>query len=96
VGADLYAVLESCRWIGVLLTPLLPDLSGRILAQLACPALSSGALWPASQGRAEAERMAAASHSAWQDSRRWGLLPSPFPLPEAAPVMQRLELLDPL
>jgi methionyl-tRNA synthetase len=96
VGADLYAVLESCRWIGVLLTPLLPDLSGRILAQLACPPLSSDALWPARCERAAAERAAADVHAAWVESLCWGLLASAAPLPEAAPVMQRLELLDPL
>ena len=34
VGNDLYAVLESTRLVGVLLSPLVPDLSGRILNQL--------------------------------------------------------------
>ena len=34
VAHDLYSVLESCRLIGVLLYPLVPDLSSRILAQL--------------------------------------------------------------
>ncbi|MGC6482415.1 MAG: methionine--tRNA ligase [Synechococcus sp.] len=34
VGSDLYAVLECCRIVGVLLNPLVPDLSGRILDQL--------------------------------------------------------------
>lgn len=34
VGNDLYAVLESTRIVGLLLAPLLPDLSDRILAQL--------------------------------------------------------------
>lgn len=96
VGADLYAVLESCRWIGLLLTPLLPDLSSRMLTQLACPSLSCGALWPASTPREGAEAAAAAVNAAWQDGRRWGGLLEETPLPEASPVMQRLEVLDPL
>ena len=35
VGADLYAVLECSRLVGLLLNPLVPDLSNRILKQLA-------------------------------------------------------------
>ena len=34
MGNDLYAVLEATRIVGLLLAPLLPDLSQRILAQL--------------------------------------------------------------
>ena len=34
VAMDIYCVLESCRLIGVLLNPLVPDLSTRILNQL--------------------------------------------------------------
>ena len=34
VANDIYSVLESCRIIGVLLNPLVPDLSHRILNQL--------------------------------------------------------------
>ena len=34
VGNDLYAVLEATRIVGLLLAPLLPELSKRILAQL--------------------------------------------------------------
>jgi methionyl-tRNA synthetase len=48
VGADLYAVLETCRWVALLLVPLLPDLSGRMMAQLAQPAIdgvSPGHAW---------------------------------------------------
>jgi methionyl-tRNA synthetase len=48
VGADLYAVLETCRWVALLLVPLLPDLSGRMLAQLGQPAIdgvSPGHAW---------------------------------------------------
>jgi methionyl-tRNA synthetase len=96
VGSDLYAVLESCRWIGVLLTPLLPDLSSRILAQLDCQPIPCGALWPATSDLRAAQAAADTARLAWEDSRCWGGLPSPFPLPEASPVMQRLEVLEPL
>ena len=34
VANDIYSVLESCRIIGVLLNPIVPDLSERILKQL--------------------------------------------------------------
>ena len=34
VAKDIYSVLESCRLIGVLLFPIVPDLSSRILSQL--------------------------------------------------------------
>ena len=34
MAIDLYAVLEAARLVGVLLAPLLPDLSARILEQL--------------------------------------------------------------
>ena len=34
VANDIYSVLESCRLIGVLLFPIVPDLSSRILSQL--------------------------------------------------------------
>ncbi len=34
VAQDIYSVLESCRIIGVLLNPIVPDLSERILKQL--------------------------------------------------------------
>jgi methionyl-tRNA synthetase len=53
VAADLYAVLETCRWVAVLVAPLLPDLSGRMLAQLAQPGLASdraGSDWAAVRG----------------------------------------------
>ena len=35
VGDDLYAVLEAARQVALLLLPLLPDLSQRLLSQLA-------------------------------------------------------------
>ncbi|MEB3333267.1 MAG: methionine--tRNA ligase, partial [Synechococcaceae cyanobacterium] len=80
VAADLYAVLEACRWIGVLLAPLLPDLSSRILEQLGQPPLAS-------------ERPFAGG---FQALLSWGQLRSGQALPEAQPVMQRLELDSPL
>ena len=81
VAADLYAVLETCRWLGLLLGPLLPDLSARLLAQLAEPALDS-AHTASEQGAA----------SPWTLAFTWGLLPPGRTLPEPSPVMLRLEL----
>jgi methionyl-tRNA synthetase len=96
VGADLYAVLESCRWIAVLLTPLLPDLSSRMLQQLACPTSPCDAFWPANTHRETAVASATVATEAWHLARHWGGLPPLSLLPEASPVMQRLELPDPL
>jgi len=45
VAEDLYAVLETSRWVAVLLAPLLPDLSGRMLDQLAQPPLVADSGW---------------------------------------------------
>ena len=81
VAADLYSVLDTCRWLAVLLTPLLPDLACRILDQLAQPALSS---------------RAPADAASWSAQRRWGCLPAGQALPEPSPVMLRLELDSPL
>ncbi len=83
VAADLHAVLETCRCVAVLLEPLLPDLSSRMLAQLAQAPLHSGT-------------DAAGWGDAWADARRWGGLAEGTPLPEPCPVMQRLELDSPL
>jgi methionyl-tRNA synthetase len=49
VGADLYAVLETARIVALLLTPLLPDLSGRMLQQLGQeqPGSAAGTATPA-------------------------------------------------
>jgi methionyl-tRNA synthetase len=80
VAADLYAVLEASRWIAVLLTPLLPDLSARMLTQLAQPPLAS-----------EVTRAGGLA-----DLLHWGLLEPGLALPEPQPVMQRLELDEPL
>jgi methionyl-tRNA synthetase len=81
VAEDLYSVLDTCRWLAVLLTPLLPDLSGRMLEQLGLVPLASSA---------------PADAVAWQEQRRWGQLLAGSALPEPCPVMQRLELDFPL
>jgi methionyl-tRNA synthetase len=92
VAADLYAVLETSRWVGVLLAPLLPDLSARMLAQLAQPPLpSDGVTDGASDGMEQPP-----ADNVWTAVRHWGMLPSGHPLPEPIPVMQRLELESPL
>ncbi|KEF43493.1 MAG: methionyl-tRNA synthetase [Cyanobium sp. CACIAM 14] len=87
VAADLYAVLETCRWVALLLAPLLPDLSARMLAQLDQPTLP---------GSAAAGQDPAPAESAWTAARHWGKLASGQPLPEPTPVMHRLELDSPL
>ncbi|MCS5698711.1 methionine--tRNA ligase [Cyanobium sp. FGCU-52] len=83
VGADLYAVLEATRRVAVLLAPLLPDLSARMLEQLGQAPLVSG---PGDDG----------DGTPWQTARRWGRLAVGAPLPPPEPVMQRLELDGPL
>ncbi|MFM7360546.1 MAG: methionine--tRNA ligase [Cyanobium sp.] len=82
VGNDLYAVLETCRLVAVLLGPLLPDLSERMLVQLGQEPLQSGG--------------DAVPTAGWRSSLRWGLLPPGQPLIAPTPVMQRLELEAPL
>ena len=74
VANDLYVVLEAARIVGVLLSPLLPELSARILAQLGIDAVNGP----------------------WKDQLRWGGLTSGSVLPKPNPVMQRLELEEPL
>ncbi|MFY8148161.1 MAG: methionine--tRNA ligase, partial [Prochlorococcaceae cyanobacterium] len=86
VAADLYAVLEAARWVGVLLAPLLPELSGRMLTQLAQEPFDSGS------GAAVSE----AQSSPWLGAQRWGGLRPGLELPEPSPVMERLELDSPL
>jgi methionyl-tRNA synthetase len=87
VGADLYAVLEAARFVAVLLTPLVPELSARMLSQLGQQPLPSGldAIPPTGE-----------APSLWERSRLWGGLTGGMPLPEPVPVMQRLELDTPL
>ena len=82
VAADLYAVLETSRLVAVLLAPLLPELSARMLSQLDQPPLLS------EPGTAIA--------GAWEAACCWGILPPGQPLPEPSPVMQRLDLDGPL
>ena len=82
VGSDLYAVLEATRWVAVLLAPLVPELSDRMLQQLGQEPFASGASLDAP--------------SAWLAAQHWGGLPPGLALPEPQPVMQRLELEAPL
>ncbi len=74
VANDLYAVLEACRLVGILLNPLLPDLSERMLKQLSIK------IDPID----------------WSKDLCWGGLTSGDPLPQPSPVMEKLELSDPL
>jgi methionyl-tRNA synthetase len=82
VAADLYAVLEAARVVALLLAPLLPDLSGRMLTQLGQAIPPSGVECPAG--------------SRWEAQLAWGGLVPGAPLPEPSPVMARLELDAPL
>jgi methionyl-tRNA synthetase len=82
VAADLYAVLEATRWVAVLLAPLVPNLSERMLIQLGQQPFVSDEC--------------AGLPSAWRDAQQWGALAPGLPLIEPQPVMQRLELEDPL
>jgi methionyl-tRNA synthetase len=84
VAADLYAVLEATRWVAVLLAPLLPELSGRMLLQLGQQPFDSGTGTPAMEA------------SPWQEAQQWGGLQPGLALIEPQPVMQRLELETPL
>ncbi|MEI7952454.1 MAG: methionine--tRNA ligase, partial [Synechococcaceae cyanobacterium ELA182] len=83
VGEDLYAVLETSRWVALLLAPLLPDLSSRLLDQLAQEPIDS-------TGDPHS------SPTSWQLALHWGGLNPGLLLPEPVPVMQRLELDGPL
>jgi methionyl-tRNA synthetase len=82
VAADLYAVLEAARLVALLLGPLVPELSARMLEQLAQEPLASGS------GQTNARP--------WLEQLHWGQLAPGAPLPEPAPVMARLELDSPL
>ncbi|MBC1260170.1 methionine--tRNA ligase [Synechococcus sp. BSF8S] len=89
VADDLYAVLEAARLVALLLAPILPDLSTRMLLQLNQPPAPSdsslGAPGPGPGGPAP-----------WQQRLGWGGLIAGTPLPEPEPVMARLELDGPL
>jgi methionyl-tRNA synthetase len=82
VADDLYAVLEAARITALLMAPLLPDLSARMLLQL-------GQSIPDSSATAQPD-------GAWLSQLEWGGLQSGAPLPEPSPVMARLELSEPL
>jgi methionyl-tRNA synthetase len=82
VADQLYAVLEAARIVAVLMAPLLPDLSSRMLLQLGQVPLDSG-----STGH---------NPRPWLDQLAWGGLEPGAVLPEPSPVMARLELDAPL
>jgi methionyl-tRNA synthetase len=88
VAADLYAVLEATRWVAVLLAPLLPELSDRMLVQLGQEPFASGP--PASA------TSPSSNPPAWLVAQQWGQLEPGLPLIEPQPVMLRLELDSPL
>jgi methionyl-tRNA synthetase len=82
VADDLYAVLEAARITALLMAPLLPDLSERMLLQLGQSVPDSGVDAPRDGG--------------WLHQLEWGGLQSGAVLPEPSPVMARLELDAPL
>jgi methionyl-tRNA synthetase len=88
VAADLYAVLEATRWVAVLLAPLLPELSDRMLVQLGQEPFASGPTASASSP--------VTNPPAWLVAQQWGQLEPGLPLIEPQPVMLRLELDSPL
>lgn len=77
VADVLYGVLEATRLVGLCLQPLVPELSNRLLVQLGCDPLDSCHGLPP---------------RAWEQLVRWGGLPHGRPLPEASPLLARLEL----
>jgi methionyl-tRNA synthetase len=83
VADDLYAVLEAARIVALLLAPLLPELSSRMLQQLGQPPLDSTGV-------------SAADQPNWVEQLRWGSLVPATPLPDPVPVMARLELAESL
>lgn len=77
VAAVLYGVLEATRLVGVCLQPLVPEFSNRLLVQLGCDPLDS---------------RHGLSPGAWEQLVYWGGLPHGQPLPQATPLLARLEL----
>ena len=88
VAADLYAVLEATRLVAVLLAPLLPELSDRMLIQLGQEPFDSAQLASATAP--------SSNPPAWLVAQQWGQLEPGLPLIEPQPVMLRLELESPL
>ncbi|MGB5972148.1 MAG: methionine--tRNA ligase, partial [Nodosilinea sp.] len=74
----LYVVLESVRQAAYLLSPIIPDISNQIYAQLGFTADFNDKTF--------GQTVDYAAHAAW------GQLPPGQPLGEASPVFQRLEL----
>ena len=91
VGSDLYAVLEASRWLAVLLAPIVPDLSSRMLVQLGQQPFSSDR--PKESGPPSDQPQ---GQSPWLAAQQWGVLQPGLALPEPEPVMRRLELDSPL
>lgn len=77
VAAVLYGVLEATRLVGLCLQPLIPEFSNRLLVQLGYGPLDSFHGLPP---------------GAWEQLIRWGGLPHGQPLPDASPLLARLEL----
>jgi len=88
VATDLYVVLEATRQVGLLIQPIVPDLSDRILTQLGEDISDSLSC--------EGQMDSAAGQKSWQARLSWGGLQSEKPLPAPKPVMERLELDEPL
>ena len=99
VGSDLYAVLEASRWLAVLLAPIVPDLSSRMLVQLGQQPFNSDApkeSGPPSDQPADQPSDEPQGQSPWLAAQQWGVLQPGLALPEPEPVMRRLELDSPL
>jgi methionyl-tRNA synthetase len=99
VGSDLYAVLEASRWLAVLLAPIVPDLSSRMLVQLGQQPFNSDApkeSGPPSDQPADQPSDEPQGQSTWLAAQQWGVLQPGLALPEPEPVMRRLELDSPL
>ena len=95
VGSDLYAVLEASRWLAVLLAPIVPDLSSRMLVQLGQQPFSSDR--PKESGPpSDQPSDQPPGPPRWLAAQQWGVLQPGLALPEPEPVMRRLELDSPL
>ncbi|MEM0981364.1 MAG: methionine--tRNA ligase [Cyanobacteria bacterium P01_H01_bin.58] len=74
----LYAVLESVRLAGYLLSPIVPELANAIYAQLGL----NGNFSNRDVGQ----------NLPYKDHSKWGFLPVDHPLGEAKPIFQRIEV----